>query len=209
MPEAAQQLGRRRVGDQATATDDDEPVGRLLHLAHQVAGDEDGAPLVGQAPQQPADPQHAVEVETVDRLVEQEHLRVAEQRGGDAEPLPHPERVALDPPTGGAGEAHLLDDLVDAAHADAVGARGDAQVVATAATGVHGARVEQRAHHPQRLGEGAHAAAEHERLAAVGRSRPSTIRIVVDLPAPFGPRKPVTLPGSTSKLRSSTATTSP
>src|SRR5882757_5812346 len=30
-------------------------------------------------------------------------------------------------------------------------------------------------------------------------------RIVVVLPAPFGPRKPVTMPGRTSKLRSSTA----
>jgi hypothetical protein len=29
--------------------------------------------------------------------------------------------------------------------------------------------------------------------------------MVVDFPAPFGPRKPVTLPGSTTKLRSSTA----
>src|SRR4051812_38898079 len=35
-------------------------------------------------------------------------------------------------------------------------------------------------------------------------SRPSINRIVVDLPAPFGPRKPVTLSGSTSKDRSST-----
>ena len=33
--------------------------------------------------------------------------------------------------------------------------------------------------------------------------------MVVDLPAPFGPRKPVTMPGSTTKLRSSTATLSP
>jgi hypothetical protein len=30
-------------------------------------------------------------------------------------------------------------------------------------------------------------------------------RIVVDLPEPLGPRKPVTTPGSTVKLRSSTA----
>jgi hypothetical protein len=35
------------------------------------------------------------------------------------------------------------------------------------------------------------------------------MRIVVDLPAPFGPRKPVTLPGSTSKVRPSTARTAP
>src|SRR5215217_3716121 len=35
------------------------------------------------------------------------------------------------------------------------------------------------------------------------------MRIVVVLPAPLGPRKPVTEPGSTVKLRSETACTSP
>ena len=39
----------------------------------------------------------------------------------------------------------------------------------------------------------------------VGRTRPSSMRRVVVLPAPLGPRKPVIRPGSTSKLRSSTA----
>ena len=33
--------------------------------------------------------------------------------------------------------------------------------------------------------------------------------MVVVLPAPFGPRKPVTRPGRTVKLRSSTAVTAP
>src|ERR1700686_414422 len=43
---------------------------------------------------------------------------------------------------------------------------------------------------------------------ASGASRPMIIRIVVELPDPFGPRKPVTFPGFTSKDRSSTATVS-
>ena len=43
----------------------------------------------------------------------------------------------------------------------------------------------------------------------VGWTRPSTIRSVVVLPAPLGPRKPVTEPGSTVKLSRSTARTSP
>ena len=38
-----------------------------------------------------------------------------------------------------------------------------------------------------------------------GRARPRIMRRVVVLPAPFGPRNPVTPPGCTSKLRSSTA----
>src|SRR3954447_226934 len=44
---------------------------------------------------------------------------------------------------------------------------------------------------------------------AVGRSRPSIMRMVVDLPAPLGPRKPVTMPGLTVKVRLLTATFSP
>src|SRR5579885_3020790 len=43
----------------------------------------------------------------------------------------------------------------------------------------------------------------------VGASRPTIIRMVVDLPAPLGPRKPVTSPARTSKLRPSTATVDP
>ena len=35
------------------------------------------------------------------------------------------------------------------------------------------------------------------------------MRIVVDLPDPFGPRKPVTTPGGTSKVRLSTAVDAP
>ena len=43
----------------------------------------------------------------------------------------------------------------------------------------------------------------------VGAARPSRIFSVVVFPAPFGPRKPVTLPGWTSNDRSSTARTGP
>src|SRR4029077_16122248 len=46
-------------------------------------------------------------------------------------------------------------------------------------------------------------------LPDVGFTRPSSIRSVVVLPAPFGPRKPVTEPGSTLKLKWSTARTWP
>ena len=35
------------------------------------------------------------------------------------------------------------------------------------------------------------------------------MRIVVDFPAPFGPRKPVTVPGRTVKVRSETAVVGP
>lgn len=43
----------------------------------------------------------------------------------------------------------------------------------------------------------------------VGRSRPSIIRMVVDLPDPLGPRKPVTAPGRTWNERLYTAVFAP
>jgi hypothetical protein len=43
----------------------------------------------------------------------------------------------------------------------------------------------------------------------VGRSSPMIMRMVVDLPAPFGPRNPVTVPGAIVKLRECTAVVSP
>src|SRR5215467_14400553 len=42
-----------------------------------------------------------------------------------------------------------------------------------------------------------------------GRARPTSSRMVVDFPAPFGPRNPVIRPGTRSKVRSSTAVTVP
>src|ERR1700752_2883263 len=42
---------------------------------------------------------------------------------------------------------------------------------------------------------------------SVGESRPAAIRMVVVLPAPFGPIKPKISPCSTARLRSSTAST--
>jgi len=43
----------------------------------------------------------------------------------------------------------------------------------------------------------------------VGRSSPMIMRMVVDLPAPFGPGNPVTVPGAIVKLRECTAVVSP
>ena len=44
---------------------------------------------------------------------------------------------------------------------------------------------------------------------AVGAIRPSNMRMVVVLPAPFGPRKPYTWPAATSRSSSLTAIVSP
>ena len=102
-------------------------------------------PSAGEGPHQVADPEDPLGVEPVDRLVEQQHLGVAEQGGGDAEPLAHAEREPAGPLAGHAGEPDQLEHLVDPAPADAVGLGQAQQVVVGAAAAVDGLGVEQGA----------------------------------------------------------------
>ena len=107
-------------------------------------------PFARQVPGELAHPEHALGVEAVDRLVEDERGRVAEHGGGDTEPLAHAEREAADALAGDRLEAGQADDLVHAALRDAVGGGHGEQVVVGGAAGVHGLGVEQGAD----LGEG-------------------------------------------------------
>ena len=78
-------------------------------------------PCRGQVAQQVAHPADALGVEAVDRLVEEQHAGVAEQRAGDAEPLAHAEGELAGPPVGHRGEPDDVEDLVDAPVGDVVG----------------------------------------------------------------------------------------
>src|SRR5690242_16708441 len=111
---AFDELGHAAVGDQPAAPDDQQVVGRVLHFRHQVAGHEDGAPLGGERLHEVADPQDPLGVQAVDRLVEHQDGRVAEQRRGNAEPLPHAERETLGALPGHVGQAHEFKHLADA-----------------------------------------------------------------------------------------------
>ena len=59
------------------------------------------------------------------------------------------------------------------------------------------------------LGRSANLRPEMVTLPEVGEVRPTIIRIEVDFPAPFGPRKPVTRPVGAAKLMSSTTVLAP
>jgi hypothetical protein len=118
------------VGDQPPLRDDDNIVGERLNLGEQVARDQDGAALIGEAAQEVAQPADALGVEAVGGLVEDEDAGVADQRSRDAQPLTHPERVALDRATAGRGESHQGKDLVGPLKRNAAGPADDAQVVA-------------------------------------------------------------------------------
>src|SRR5205085_368665 len=115
------QGGHGGVGQQPALADDDQPVGGLGDLAHQVGGDQDGLAARGQVREQAADPADALDVQAVDRLVEDDRVRVAEQRGGDAQPLGHAEGELARAAPGGTGQPDRLDELVDPGLADAGG----------------------------------------------------------------------------------------
>ena len=69
-------------------------------------------PSSASAAQQFAHPADALGVQAVDRLVEQQDVGVAEQRGGDAEPLAHAEGEPAHPVVGDGVQADQLDHLV-------------------------------------------------------------------------------------------------
>jgi hypothetical protein len=179
------------------------------HLAHQVGGDEDGPPLGGEPPEQRPDPADPLGVQSVHRLVEDHRGGVAEERGRDAKALAHAEREAAGPAAGGPGQADRLDDLVHPGPPDAAGLGERQQVGAGAAAGVDGTGVQQGAHLVQGRGVLAVRPPVDGHRSAGGASSPRISRMVVDFPAPFGPRKPVTMPGRTVKVRPSTASLSP
>ena len=186
--------------------EDHDAVGDLLHLVELMARDQHGAALAGEVAEEAAQPADAVGIEPVGRLVEHEHLRVAEQRRGQAEALPHAQRVAADLALAGIAQPDQLEHLVGAPSRQAGGRAQDAQVVACGASRVEARRLERGADDAQRgVQPRVRQRRRSSRARQSGAPDPSTMRSVVVLPAPFGPRKPVTEPGSTVKLSRSTA----
>ena len=155
------------LGDELAPADDDQVVGGDGHLVHQVAGHQDGSALGGEPLHQVPDPQDAFGVEPVDRLVEEQDLRVAEHGHGDAEPLAHAEREAAGPLVRHVLQADQVQHLLDPAGRQTLGLGQEQQVVAGRAAGVHGLGLEQRSDGPQRIPQVTVAPAVDERGAGV------------------------------------------
>ena len=134
---------------------------------------------------------------------------ITQQRRGDAQPLAHPQREPADPLARHIAQPGHLDQLIDPAPADAVGLGQRQQVIAGRPAGVHRLGPGQDAQLGRRGRGRAVLPAVDPDPARGGSSRPAIIRIVAGLPAPFGPRKPVTMPGRTTKSSPSTASFSP
>ena len=149
-----------------------------------------------------ADPLDALGVEAVGRLVEDQRVRVAEERGGEPEPLAHAEREPADAPPGHLGQPDHRQHLVDPAPARGRLPRRRHQQVVAGRCATGGRRPRRAARPTSRAGsrDAAVRAAVERGRARVGAVEPRSSRIVVLLPDPFGPRKPVTRPGGTVKV---------
>ena len=196
--------------DEPAAVDDQHLVDGLGDLGEDVARDQHGAALGGERAQEVAQPAHPLRVEAVGGLVEDEQLGVAEQRRREPEPLAHPERVALDAAAGGAVELDQPQHLVDPRVGELGGAAERPQMVASGAAGMEVGRLEHRADPQRGLLELRVGLAEDERAPA-RRAPPARAASAASssCPAPFGPRKPVIVPGSSANDRSSTAVSLP
>src|SRR5215467_10736512 len=191
----AADLAQRTGEAQLTLADDDNVVGGLGDLAEHVAGDHDGPALVGQATQQAAQPGDARRVEAVGWFVEQEHPRVAEQRRGQAEALPHAQGELADPPPRGRGEINLLQYLVHPAAGDLRSLGQNAQVVAGPPPRMEAGRFKQRPHGAPGPVKTAVAGASDQRLARVRPDQAEHHAQRGGLPRPVGPQEAGYLPG--------------
>ena len=100
------------LGQQPSAIQDEQVVGGLLQAAGRMPGHEHGAALVGEVPQQLAHEPYAAGAEAGQRLVQQQHVGVAEQGDGQAEPPAARVRQAAHPLVGHGAESDQLDHLV-------------------------------------------------------------------------------------------------
>ncbi len=100
--------------DQGAVVHDPHAVGEVLHLVQEVARHEDGhALLVGQSAQERPDLHDACRVKAVGRLVQDQKLRLVNQRPGKRQSLLVAQREPPRPSMLVFSQAEKVDDLVD------------------------------------------------------------------------------------------------
>ena len=75
-------------------------------------------------------------IETIGGLVEDQDLRVAQQRRGEPEPLAHTKGELADPAVGGASEIYQIEHFIDPPEWGSTDEGFDAEVVACGAAGI-------------------------------------------------------------------------
>ena len=197
-------------GGEPAVDQHDHPLGQALDLVEHVRADDDRAALGAEALEQ-GDQLHPLHrVGAVQRLVEDEHLRILHQGGGDLAALAHPLAEGVDATIGDVEQADGPQRLVGS-----VARRDPVEVgdVLDEAPGAEPRRAPPRPRAPAPSGCGRCRSRRGSRPSTrtapwLTPTRPVIARISVVLPAPFGPSRPVT-PGPNEQLSSERATFGP
>ena len=144
------ELRDRRIRNQPTPTDHHQLLRRERHLRQEVTRHEHRAALGRQPLHELTNPDDALRIETVDRLVEQQHLRIPQQRTRQPQTLRHTEREPAGLLARHLGQSDQPEHLVDAGLRDPVRSSHPLQMRPRTAIGVHPLRIQQRTHRPQR-----------------------------------------------------------
>ena len=107
---ALQLLGRARRDDQAVV-DDHDLVRELVGLVQVLRGQQQRGPVGRQRPDDVPHPQPRPRVQAGGGLVEEQHLRPADQAGGQVQAPLHAAGVSLGRPVGRVAQAELLEQL--------------------------------------------------------------------------------------------------
>ena len=187
---ARQQLGDRSLADDVAPVDDGHGVAGPLHLVEEVRGQHDGAALGHEGEDHLAHVLHAGGVEPVHRLVEDQQLGVPDQAGGDSEALAHAHRVLGHLVVGAVEDADAFERRPDAVPRCRLARRGeDLEVLPPGQMAVEPGLVDDgpdpRQRHVAVPGTGYPSS---DIVPASAWVSPSSTRMSVVLPAPFGPR---------------------
>ena len=110
----ALQFGQRSLKQYMAVVDDADLLDHLLHLAQKMARDQHRrARGGGHVPDERAHLLNARGVQTVRRLIQDQQLRAAQQRHGNAEPLLHAERILPDPAVAVLRQMHNVQHAAD------------------------------------------------------------------------------------------------
>ncbi len=205
--DAGAELFERTLGDERALVDDGHVGAEALDDFEDVRGEEDGGAAGDHALEHGFEGAGGDGVDAFEGLVEKEDLGAVDDGGGEREFFLHAVREVGDELFGVAGEGHEVEQLGGALsrwfRVEAVHAADEVEVLGRGEAAEEG----------EAFGDDADLALELDGVAVrswpriwmlpeVGASRPVSILMVVDLPAPLGPRKPKNWPGATVRLTS-------
>lgn len=152
-----------------------------------------GGPVIATARgmiEPPQQPPHALGVEPIGGLVEDQDLGIAEQGGGQGQAQAHPRGEAAHPSIGCMGELDELEDGVHPTWVDPSRHRPDPEMVAGGPSVLDAGGLQHGPHPMEPIGSSPYGRPSIVAVPPAGLTRPRSIWSVVVLPAPFRSQEP-------------------